>query len=593
MKKARDLIIFKLKLLKKIFGYHIITPPPQKKNFVYSLSEPLRYYCRERRLTTRQFPGRVDTYLVLCEQPAAAAQTPPLEHPLKLLLSGPKGQPRINGRPKAAKLPKEQNGRCEVPGTRGVRCSSLAHPGHSLRSRQESIILDAKGLIHPAGQFFALNSNPSPGNDPNRVNENESSTHCLDVFTKFLVRSARSFDVIGPTKNLLAAVGHPYLIVVTPTKRLPYVLALDVGPRPSQRVINKVLKKPFEVLQSSICFYAKTRRDPPLLNISAITSFRPEPKRKDPGMLNLFSFQVDKADLARAGMGPPPGLVGVNNLILDRRNHLTFCPVYKAASTSWSINLLKLNDAWIEGKKTKLQPLIHQTFPKISNFAGPALSKDTIRFLVVRHPFERLLSCYRDKFEGAKKDYYYLRYGEKMVKMFRKSQGITHSQMELLLSQIKSLVKAGKPVVLPHNPFAAPVGPTFPEFASYIAMVRKYAYYIYEHWRPFHMHCSPCHIEYDFVLRFENLYNESHDFIEYLNRTSEIQPRWDNPTGGGQTTSEIACSYFNQLTVEIINNLVNKYKKDFALFEYSPNDYFKCAKDYVAETQKESKIGRV
>ena len=54
------------------------------------------------------------------------------------------------------------------------------------------------------------------------------------------------------------------------------------------------------------------------------------------------------------------------------------------------------------------------------NIAYPQVTKDSTRFLVTRHPFARLLSCYRDKFEEARKDYYYLRYGEKMIKKFRK-----------------------------------------------------------------------------------------------------------------------------------------------------------------------------
>ena len=54
------------------------------------------------------------------------------------------------------------------------------------------------------------------------------------------------------------------------------------------------------------------------------------------------------------------------------------------------------------------------------------LSRNTLKFLVVRHPLERLLSCYRDKYEGAKKSYYYQLYGEKMVRMFRpKPEGFT------------------------------------------------------------------------------------------------------------------------------------------------------------------------
>ena len=59
--------------------------------------------------------------------------------------------------------------------------------------------------------------------------------------------------------------------------------------------------------------------------------------------------------------------------------------------------------------------------------------------MVVRNPLERLLSCYRDKFENANKDYYYIRYGERMVRTFRekpremsKEEVICHVDSEFL-----------------------------------------------------------------------------------------------------------------------------------------------------------------
>ena len=39
--------------------------------------------------------------------------------------------------------------------------------------------------------------------------------------------------------------------------------------------------------------------------------------------------------------------------------------------------------------------------------------------MVVRHPFERLVSAYRDKLENGNKLWYYETRGEKMVKKYR------------------------------------------------------------------------------------------------------------------------------------------------------------------------------
>ena len=52
-------------------------------------------------------------------------------------------------------------------------------------------------------------------------------------------------------------------------------------------------------------------------------------------------------------------------------------------------------------------------------------NKTEIGFIVVRHPFERLVSAYRDKLERThtplpRLDYYYKKYGQKIVEKYRK-----------------------------------------------------------------------------------------------------------------------------------------------------------------------------
>ncbi|MPC90499.1 hypothetical protein E2C01_085488 [Portunus trituberculatus] len=52
-------------------------------------------------------------------------------------------------------------------------------------------------------------------------------------------------------------------------------------------------------------------------------------------------------------------------------------------------------------------------------------------------------------------------------------------------------------VSLPDNPFANPLGPSFPEFAQHVGETS----YDDEHWRSYVSHCVPCVLSYDFVLR--------------------------------------------------------------------------------------------
>ena len=91
------------------------------------------------------------------------------------------------------------------------------------------------------------------------------------------------------------------------------------------------------------------------------------------------------------------------------------------------------------------------------------------RFMVVRHPFERILSAYRDKLEDISRDleardgYYYTVYGKNIVSEFR-------DKTDTNLTGI--------------------IEPTWREFVTYIlnTPVTKFD----EHWMPIWMLCSPC-----------------------------------------------------------------------------------------------------
>ena len=95
------------------------------------------------------------------------------------------------------------------------------------------------------------------------------------------------------------------------------------------------------------------------------------------------------------------------------------------------------------------------------------------RFLVVRHPFERILSAYRDKLEDLSRDiearegYYYTMYGKQIVAEFR-DRGATNGTEAL--------------------------EPSWREFVTYLLNTPATKYD--EHWMPMWMLCSPCIIRY-------------------------------------------------------------------------------------------------
>jgi len=120
--------------------------------------------------------------------------------------------------------------------------------------------------------------------------------------------------------------------------------------------------------------------------------------------------------------------VGTTHLYVLKARRLLWCPVYKAASTSWMTNLLTLANRSAEDLRR-----LRETYPSQPNMqaraVAPMLTSSRLapllkmhrftKLLIVRHPFGRLVSAFRDKLERYN-NYYYTNYGRKIVARFRK-----------------------------------------------------------------------------------------------------------------------------------------------------------------------------
>ncbi|RXG53180.1 Carbohydrate sulfotransferase 11 [Armadillidium vulgare] len=197
-------------------------------------------------------------------------------------------------------------------------------------------------------------------------------------------------------------------------------------------------------------------------------------------------------------------------------------------------------------------------------------TKNTVKFMLVRHPFERLISAYRDKFENATQKYFYKLYGEKMIQKFRdipqkmgsyKSKNEIEKILDAKISYL-TLCKYSVPISS-GNPFANPIGPTFEEFVKFVLSYPTND----DHWRPYYIQCSLCHMDYHYVMRFENLANDSTNFLRVLNLSNNISINWDNPTAKGPTNDNIGCTYFQQISKNLAFKLFKKYEHDFKLIQ--------------------------
>ncbi|CAG7786963.1 unnamed protein product [Allacma fusca] len=227
------------------------------------------------------------------------------------------------------------------------------------------------------------------------------------------------------------------------------------------------------------------------------------------------------------------------------RKSLIWCKVPKAGSTTLTRMFLRLAGARKFNSSDKIHRMLRDFYPKLADKLMQRRMKTTFKFLVVRDPFERILSAYRDKLEDYARDlqfrdgYYYETYGKSMV---------------------------GTPV---DNSTVRE--PTWTEFVNYLIQtpMKKYD----EHWMPITRLCSPCNIHFDAIVRMEKFDEGIKQPLQEVG--IDFQIGWAHKTGTSH--KDVVDSYFRNLTSSQVHRLYQKYKKDFILFGYSPHKYFYLA----------------
>ena len=127
--------------------------------------------------------------------------------------------------------------------------------------------------------------------------------------------------------------------------------------------------------------------------------------------------------------------------------------------------------------------------------------------------------------------------------------------------------------------------PCWWEFVQFLLQSNPHSYD--EHWKPASLYCSVCNslMEYQYILKFENILQEETFFAEAISAGDVIRPRWENKNSNDNTSrDEVLNIYFDQVnqdkdTLKLnagifqlsdadIEGLYRIYEKDFKLFGY-------------------------
>jgi len=201
------------------------------------------------------------------------------------------------------------------------------------------------------------------------------------------------------------------------------------------------------------------------------------------------------------------------------------CLIQKAASTTWFAEFWQLesNTTLPNGERPKIEKKRLRMKKEIFESMSSDPKFPLLLFSTVRHPLDRIVSCYRNKFEAN--GLWVPKYGDLSFKQF----------VQMVITESKHY---GKMDINEVN----------------------------VHWRPFYLSpCGFCELPFTVIAKTENLKNDMKFIgqVANLNFTTSIVK---NQHKREKSTRD----YLSLLDNKTLSQLIKVYQPDFEMFQYSP-----------------------
>ncbi|XP_075726733.1 carbohydrate sulfotransferase 11-like [Rhipicephalus microplus] len=230
---------------------------------------------------------------------------------------------------------------------------------------------------------------------------------------------------------------------------------------------------------------------------------------------------------------------GPRSLYLVDNRRFAFCAVPKAATSSIKALILLAQNA--SAKFTDADSIYNTFFHRFrllcpSEYVRHHVVTNYTRVIIVRHPFERLVSAYVNKVRTSRPK----------------------------LSAVKHLYKGGFSGRGPNGTY------TFAEFVKIILNmpVQKWD----SHWAPYTTRCRPCTMRYNLIVKVETLDRDLQFLLPIIGLAGWSFPKM-NAKEAYNGTDEGSKEYFAELTRQQVLQLYAIYMYDFEFFGYTLKHY--------------------
>ncbi|XP_076814976.1 carbohydrate sulfotransferase 8-like isoform X1 [Clavelina lepadiformis] len=242
-------------------------------------------------------------------------------------------------------------------------------------------------------------------------------------------------------------------------------------------------------------------------------------------------------------LGLNMGEADMMRVLIAEDYKLAYCYVPKAGCSNMKKLILELNGINTNKLRNKdIHSLSKVNETKQIGMPDFVAEDNYIKLMLVRHPYERLISSYNNK----------------ILQRDRK--------FDMFSRQIKLLYR--DPTL---NDTQSP--PTFPEFAEFVTNGRNSGSHNGgdPHWSKYNSLCYPCLIEYDVIAHLETIQEDTRYLLKLIKAPTKVLFQSGYSKIGLSKTEygNFKNIYFKQLNSSQKQNLYKAYESDFKLFGYS------------------------
>lgn len=287
--------------------------------------------------------------------------------------------------------------------------------------------------------------------------------------------------------------------------------------------------------------------------------------------------------------------VKLSQFLVSRPHQVLGCLINKVASSSIVKTFLRL-DGRLDPKKDIKSPHAYakRLYPKTWSELE-MMDEHFTKFIIVRDPLERLVSCYKDKMvtnthwslasfrrtvkeraensrrrrrgqEDTAEDDNRVKRSSDMAKAFWNSE--TSSVNDTMSSAMLKTVRSPKTVTIKPRPEDIP---SFSDFLEFVLSTNLLGSGFSSHWVPYWRACTPCHFKYSVIAKLET----GEDDLEYIwKRTgldAETPIPWENKSKSSKKSKGELADYYSSVPRSLLVRVYERYRLDYEMFGYDIN----------------------